>query len=116
MRVARGGAPCAPKGNDLKRVAWYANNSNEQTHPSGEKQPNAWGFHDMLGNVAEWVTRGENPDAVAGGSFQDDAENVHSGAREEYSPAWQRTDPQDPKGKSWLSNGAHVGFRIVRED
>ena len=30
--------------------------------------------------------------------------------------AWQRQDPQDPKGMSWLSNGGHVGFRVVRED
>ena len=31
-------------------------------------------------------------------------------------PAWQRDDPQDPKGKSWYSNGAHLGIRVVRED
>jgi len=41
---------------------------------------------------------------------------VHSAARDVYKPGWQRKDPQDPKGKSWFSNGGHVGFRIVRED
>ena len=39
---------------DLKRVAWYSANSNNMTHPVGEKEANAFGLYDMHGCVWQW--------------------------------------------------------------
>jgi formylglycine-generating enzyme required for sulfatase activity len=47
-------------GDDIDRVAWHGapignGNADRKTHPVAQKDANAFGFHDMSGNLWEWV-------------------------------------------------------------
>jgi len=52
--AARAGSS-GPSYGQLDVIAWYSGNSDQQTQPVRQKQPNSWGLYDMLGNVKEWV-------------------------------------------------------------
>ncbi len=51
--ACRAGAT-TPRYGELGQIAWYEKNSGKTTHAVGQKQGNAWGLHDTLGNVWEW--------------------------------------------------------------
>ncbi|MFM9117970.1 MAG: formylglycine-generating enzyme family protein [Planctomycetota bacterium] len=120
----------------LDEFAWHSGNSNDKYHPVGKKKPNPWGLHDMHGNVAEWVLDqhakdysawsgmvAKNPLAipktewgrvVRGGSWDADATDLRSAARDQSIADWKQQDPQVPKSIWYLTDALHVGFRVVR--
>jgi len=102
----------------LDEMGWYEASSEEKTHPVATKKPNAWGLHDMHGNVSEWCNDLYNADypqeevtdptgpskgtymVVRGGSWGHFARGCRSAARSSAPPSYQLRG---------------TGFRVVME-
>ncbi|MDI6827965.1 MAG: SUMF1/EgtB/PvdO family nonheme iron enzyme [Armatimonadota bacterium] len=108
--ACRAGMP-PPTGEKLADFAWFWQ---EKTQPVEKKEPNAWGIHDMLGNVAEWCTDLSGKPVLCGGAFDDIAKTISPSARKYQDDSWQANDPQSPKSKWWLSDAPFAGFRVIR--
>ena len=54
---------------NLVDIAWYCHNSGGVPHPVGLKAPNAFGLHDILGNVPEWAHGRYHPLGAGDGSL-----------------------------------------------
>jgi formylglycine-generating enzyme required for sulfatase activity len=103
----------------LGAYAWYGDNSDKRTHPVGEKKPNAWGLHDMHGNVWEWCQnwKGEySSDAVTDpqGPTQGKYRVYRGGCWSHFVTA-RDCRSADRNGFTPETRNGAVGFRIALE-
>jgi len=105
--AARAGATEAAPEN-LAEFAWFWDNADDVAQKVKTKKANAWGFHDMLGNISEWAWDDDGRILICGGSFKDKAQNIGYSARERPTPAWNQRDPQLPKSRWWFSDGDFI--------
>ena len=125
-------------GDDISLIdeySWNKNNSDNGYQRVGQKIPNKWGLHDMLGNVSEWVadsyddnifkskklkkdpfifSESKYPKVYRGGSWNDEPSSLLTHKRFYSDNSLQKRDPQIPKSQWWNTDAPNIGFRIVR--
>jgi formylglycine-generating enzyme required for sulfatase activity/tRNA A-37 threonylcarbamoyl transferase component Bud32 len=103
---------------ELDEMAWYEKNSGGKTHPVGEKKPNAWGLHDMHGNVWEWCRDGWHKNYNGAPTDGSAWETSSDGLRILRGGSWNRGDSSCRSANrnfTWpVNRNDYVyGFRLV---
>lgn len=90
---------------DLDEIAWYYGNSGGEVHDVATRTPNAWGLHDMIGNVWEWCWDLYDPEVYGpyrvfrGGGGFDRPRSCRASCRRKSHPTFRIDD---------------LGFRLAR--
>ena len=103
----------------LESIAWYCKNAGNRQHPVGQKMANAWGIHDALGNIREWVHdhekvngKGEDPLTDPEGEVIPKPNRVIRGGLCNGWPTLLRAAA--PYSESWTLRDPGIGFRLAR--
>ena len=99
-------------GNTLGRVAWYAENAGQNTHPVGGKNPNELGLCNMSGNVWEWCQDLGGPYSCDGKTTADTWGRVFRGGSMSGSSLTCRSACRGMTNGTFEIN--HIGFRLAK--
>ena len=138
---ARGGQKAIDEGtfnykysgsDDINEVAWYYDNSGNQTHDVGLKKPNQLGLYDCTGNVWEWcydTTKYKNFEGESENRIEKDKlyvynlntldryQRIRGGGWSDsdwFEPDWSEPgyiDYRSCTNRAWTN---YIGFRVVR--